>query len=438
MPDGSRTGRRIRERRIALGMRQTTLAQSVGISPAYLNLIEHNHRRIAGKLLNQLAQALDLDADVLQTGARKQVLDGLQAALHRRTGEAEQADHGVLADFAERNPDWADLIVALVERVDQQEQTIAALADRLTHDPQLAASMHEILSVATAIRSTAGILATDQELDPDWQARFHRNLHEDSRRLSGSAQALVAHLDRIEDEENSADSADFPQDVFDHWLADRAGHIAELEAGGTQDVAQVLEAHPVLMRADAEAALARDRLTTYLEDARAVPCEALTQALNRTRDPLELARLFGQPFGRILRRFASLPKAAGLACGFVSCDASGTITRRREIDGFAIPRFGAACPIWPLFSALSQPNQPLYQRVRGAGYAAQVFACYAVAEPLIGASYGQAPVYHAMMLLVPETTGRDEVDLTVGPSCRICQRTDCQARREPSILKRAV
>ena len=44
MPETRLTGSRIRERRLAQGVRQADLARDVGISPAYLNLIERNQR----------------------------------------------------------------------------------------------------------------------------------------------------------------------------------------------------------------------------------------------------------------------------------------------------------------------------------------------------------------------------------------------------------
>ena len=49
------TGSRIREKRLDLHLKQAAVAEAVGISPSYLNLIEHNRRRIGGKLLNDLA-----------------------------------------------------------------------------------------------------------------------------------------------------------------------------------------------------------------------------------------------------------------------------------------------------------------------------------------------------------------------------------------------
>ncbi|MDP1576045.1 MAG: helix-turn-helix transcriptional regulator, partial [Cypionkella sp.] len=45
MPISALTGTRLRERRVALGQRQADLAETVGISASYLNLIEHNRRR---------------------------------------------------------------------------------------------------------------------------------------------------------------------------------------------------------------------------------------------------------------------------------------------------------------------------------------------------------------------------------------------------------
>ena len=52
------TGSRIRERRVMAGQKQADLAKRIGISASYLNLIEHNRRRIGGKLLLNIAAAL--------------------------------------------------------------------------------------------------------------------------------------------------------------------------------------------------------------------------------------------------------------------------------------------------------------------------------------------------------------------------------------------
>ena len=63
------TGSRIRERRIMSGLKQAELARMADISPSYLNLIEHNRRRIGGKLLLDIAEVLEVEPQVLTEGA---------------------------------------------------------------------------------------------------------------------------------------------------------------------------------------------------------------------------------------------------------------------------------------------------------------------------------------------------------------------------------
>ena len=67
----SLTGTRIRERRSIKGIRQADLARQIGISASYLNLIEHNRRRIGGKLLIDIAQVLGVEPSMLSEGGRR-------------------------------------------------------------------------------------------------------------------------------------------------------------------------------------------------------------------------------------------------------------------------------------------------------------------------------------------------------------------------------
>ena len=80
-------GSRIRERRVALGLRQAEVALRAGISGSYLNLIEHNRRRIGGKVLLNIAAALETEPGALAQGAEKSLLTSLRdAAIARPDG----------------------------------------------------------------------------------------------------------------------------------------------------------------------------------------------------------------------------------------------------------------------------------------------------------------------------------------------------------------
>ncbi len=80
MAAASFIGARIRERRLALGIRQGELARRCEISASYLNLIEHDRRRIGGRLLNRVAGALDIAPQALSRGGEAALLDALAEA----------------------------------------------------------------------------------------------------------------------------------------------------------------------------------------------------------------------------------------------------------------------------------------------------------------------------------------------------------------------
>ena len=80
---GALLGTRIRENRKALRLSQKDLAHAAGISASYLNLIEHNRRRIAGKTLNTIARALKVEPSELSDGMNQDLIDRVKTAALR-------------------------------------------------------------------------------------------------------------------------------------------------------------------------------------------------------------------------------------------------------------------------------------------------------------------------------------------------------------------
>lgn len=439
MPKAALTGTRIREQRLMQGLGQAVLARRVGISAPYLNLIEHNRRRIAGKLLQDIARELGVDPVLLSQGAKSGLLSGLLDAAAAQEVPQRRVEVDLVDEFAGRFPGWANLLVRQRDRIDGLERTVAALSDRMAHDPQLAASLHEVLSVATAIRSTSAILARDDDLDPDWQGRFHRNLFEDARRLAESAQALVAYLNENETDPSDG-QAGLPREELEAWLAQQNFHISALEGDGAATPEDVLTGQPQLTQSPATARLAQDYLHGYRDDAEQVPLAALVQSLADGKfDPITLAGQFGCDLACLFRRLASLPETGTFGpFGLAVCDSSGTLIFRKPLSGFFLPQFGAACTRLPLYQVLSRPLTPLCQVVEQSGHRPERFLTYSVAQPVGEATFNTPQMLQATMLILPEQQQEDVQQIPVvpiGPGCRICPREDCEARREPSILK---
>ncbi len=426
------TGSRIRERRLDLGLRQAKLAEICGISASYLNLIEHNRRRIGGKLLNDLADALGVEAAALAEGVDTGLLDGLGDAAARSGREDIETERA--EELSGRFPGWAGLIAAQARKIDALERLVETLNDRLTHDPQLATSLHDVLSTVTAIRSSSAILVDDADLDSEWRVRFNRNIHEDSRRLADAAEGLVRYLDQGSD---AARSFAAPQEELEAWLEERGFHMPELERSIPLSPKQILEGAEALGSAAARE-LAVAHLERYRRDAERMPVAPFLEAFEQLGpDPAQLAARFGADITAVFRRLAALPEdGARERIGLAVCDASGTLTFRKTIDGFPLPRFGAACPLLPLYQALVRPMSPVRAMVEMPGRTPRRFLTYAIAQPAHPAGFDGPTVFEAAMLMLPEDPeDRSAAEPTlIGTSCRICPRAECPARREPSIL----
>ncbi|WP_425038258.1 helix-turn-helix domain-containing protein [Primorskyibacter sp. S187A] len=432
------TGTRIRERRTARDMKQSDLAERAGISASYLNLIEHNRRRIGGKLLLSIARVLDVEPALLTEGAESSLIAALREAAARMPDLEIELDR--IDEFAGRFPGWAAVVAGLQGQLLSLEQTVESLNDRLTHDPHLATSLHEMLSMVTAIRSTAGILAESPDIEAEWRARFHRNINEDAARLADSSTSLVRYLEA----DDTLAAPGTPQEEVESFLSAQGYHLAALEerAGTARPDAEPAVAEAVFDDIIANSALlvsqsaqdmARAQMRRYDLMAQSLP---LTPVLEHIAahggDVIALARAFNTSLSHAMLRLATLPAASKAEqVGLVISDASGTLLFRRPTDHFPLPRFGAACPLWPLFAALSRPAQPIFLNVEQSAREARGFETISIAEPV---DMGPMPRFEAAMLIRPIASEKAQDLRPIGVSCRICARGACAARREPSIL----
>jgi predicted transcriptional regulator len=282
--------------------------------------------------------------------------------------------------------------------------------------------LHELLSSLSAVRATAAILAETPDLEPDWAARFHHNLHQDSERLAAGAEALVGYLDAGQGIKEQGIAA--PQEEVEDWLRSRGWAIPDA------DLAAGLEAQVAGLASTAARSLAADFVAQARADAQDLPEAAFAEALAEIGpDPLALADRFRTSALTVMRRMAGV---AGLEAGLVICDASGTLTFRKPANGFPLPRFGSACPLWPLYAALGRPMHPVEARLQMSGQSDRRHRVIAFAEARHPQGLRGPELRQAAMLILPDE-GSGPVQ-KVGTSCRVCAHGDCPARREPSIL----
>jgi predicted transcriptional regulator/transcriptional regulator with XRE-family HTH domain len=424
VPTQRLAGSRIREKRLDRGLRQAAVAETVGISASYLNLIEHNKRRIGGKLLSDIARALGVDAAQLTEGADSDILDQMRnaAASFHVDAELSRAE-----EMAGRYPGWGALIATQSRRIDTLQQQLQVVNDRMAFDPKLASSLHEVISAVTAIRSSASILVGPEKLDDDWQRRFHENIHNDSLRLAASSEDLITYLDAPNEE---IDQISSPLEKVEKYLVSCGYHLEGLEDGGDINL--------VVANANLDSAATQLLLgfaKQYARDAKDLPLMAFEAACHETLyDPSALAAFFQIPFAAVLRRLSTLPDGKGHPpMGLAVCDAAGVLTLVKPVPSFTMPRTSGGCPLWPVFSAMTRPDQPVRLQVALPGANEARLLCYAIATTQQSARFDAPPTVQSTMLVIPEPLDVAETALPVGVSCRICPRTHCASRREPPV-----
>ena len=231
-------GFRVREARKRQGMTQTALAKNLGISVSYLNLIEHNKRSIAGRLLNQVAQILSVDLSQLagfEDARLIQDLTDLSAnPLFRDLAMEERGAQDIIG----REPGWGRAFLRLHASYIEATEMVEALSDRLNRDPFLVESSHEILTQITSIRSFSEILAEYDDLTAEQRERYVSLLADGSAELSVTAKALFAFMDEID----TTARPTTPAGEVEDFIIDHANHFPVLEQAG-EALREQVEAH---------------------------------------------------------------------------------------------------------------------------------------------------------------------------------------------------
>ena len=459
---GAILGARIRQRRREVGLTQSELARRLDISASYLNLIEWNKRRIAGSLLRRTAEALAIPLDDLEHSSQQRLAERLMEITHLPSLSGSDVEEDRVGELIGRFPGWARGLAALA----QSEQTAVArahvLSERLSNDPFLGETVHRMLTRIAAIRSAVEILIEFEDIPTERRDRFTQIIHEESGALSEVAEALASYLDKAED----LDRVLTPLDEVESVFAARNNRFLEIDTAASRLSESLLDAHPIPRRAKAERlakeklgdvietlieeearistaagrARARDALSNYATGAILMPMEVFAaRSLELRFDVEKLAEEFTVEEEAVCHRLTALSRESGPRFGYLCANAAGTIIEMIGLEGFAVPRYAAACPLWVLYRAQQSPEAVLRQRVVFPSGARFVFVARARHTGPIG--FGRPRHYLTDMLVMEEDDAADTVYAPesgthveeVGPSCRLCPRRTCEHRVEDPL-----
>jgi len=428
---GALLGTRIRENRKALKLTQKDLAKIAGISASYLNLIEHNRRGIAGKTLNTIARALSVEPSELSDGMNQSLIDRLKSAAIRNKQINTESNR--IEEFAARFPGFARLIARQSDQIDIRDEEFTILSDQLKHDPYFAEAMHLLLSNITTIRSTADILAGNSNIPTKISKRFIDNLAEEALKLSNTAEDIFDYFEPTSEKQVT----NLDLSPFELLLEKNSYYLKDLE-NSKQTLDEVLSS---LNLSDEDHLKTKNSLNAYIEMVKNLPINLfLDVAVKHNYDAIALAKHFNTDILSICFRLAHLPKRSDIPeFGIIQCDASGSVLYRKQLNSFSLPRYGGACPLWPVYRSLSQPLQPI--RAMLDMPMGDRFHTISFAYPTEAAQIGMPALTEAVMLftpdylMLPKISHTQTPQLAVGLQCTVCSRLECSARRAPYLLE---
>ncbi|UUP18308.1 HTH-type transcriptional regulator RamB [Nitratireductor thuwali] len=486
------TGLKIRALRKERRLGQGELARRAGISASYLNLIERDKRAVAGALVDRIAAALGVDRFDLDGEAERRVVARLDEVAANPQLAGGAGHPGPAEELVGRHPGWADLVLRLHRAWLDQSEAVLALADRLNRDPFLGDSVHRMLTNVTSIRAAAEILE-DEALAPSDRQRFLSIIATDSHGLSIAAQALLEFFDSAQMRVRSATPAEHV-DAFilatDNYFSElealasdflascrpgetaaaaaerllgaqgrlpdepSAAHTAEtrrfrllrtaLHEDAAGAIGLLVKNHPALASEESRE-LAASALHAYAAAAVLMPYEPFLEAAEKWRYDIDaLSRLFAVSYEQAAHRLATLrrPGAEGVRFAFMRSDVSGYVTKRLPLPRLPLPRYGNACPLWPIHAAFQTPG--VTARGFGELTSGEQFLFFARAvEKLPPSATLPRHLLSVMLACSAGDAGRvtygDGIDRAtamapVGTICRLCPRDSCGHRQEAPLI----
>jgi predicted transcriptional regulator/DNA-binding XRE family transcriptional regulator len=441
-------GAKLRRLRQDRGLTQAQMAGELGISPSYLNLIEHNERPVTVALLLKLGRAFDVDLQALSDDDERKLTLALREVFADGALQQHEIRPEEVQELVGASPRAARAIIDLYRAFRSAREDAQALVlstgtgRRITLPTEEARDFfHDRTNHFPAIEEAAEALWRAGQLDGDDLDRGLRA--ELARRGVTVAIATDGALRRYDSASRTLTLSALlgrASRVF-HM----AYHLGLSDAGPAIDA---ILAEAKLASKETET-LCRVGLVNYFAGAVLMPYEAILAAARAARYDIDvLGRRFDVSFEQVCHRLSTLqrPGARGVPFYLVRVDIAGNISKRFSAAGFHFSRFGGSCPRWIVFDAFRTPGLIRTQLAR----LPDGTAFFCIARTVSKESAGwHAPasqlaiglgcdLAHARELVYADGLDLERADAAteIGVGCRLCERADCRQRAFPPLQHR--
>jgi predicted transcriptional regulator/DNA-binding XRE family transcriptional regulator len=425
---------------------QAEMAARLGISPAYVNLLENNQRSLSVQVLVALIDAYDIDMrEVVNDDATKR-LSELRSAMKDPIFEGEAPDLPELRAALDHAPGLVDRFLELytdhrmtLERVMRMGSS-GVLPDLVTASPETV--IHDFFrdhrnhfptleEAAERVRRTMTGGADDIYAQIKQRLQRQHRIDVTLARIQDMPGAL-----REFDEETRhvrlSEALDYPNRMFQlaHMLA-----LVEFP----EILDQLVTGSPLKDLS----ALARCRveLANYFAAALLMPYDDVFELAQITKyDVDRIAAAFSVSFEQVCHRLTTLQRegAQGVPFFFLRIDKAGNVSKRFNSTSFNLAEYGGACPVWNIHSTFRSPGTILPQFVELPDRDRYFTISRTSERPVFGRGMQDrqlsvalgCPIEHASRIGYAAPFNMDQRDLfaEIGINCHLCPRQACSQR----------
>lgn len=446
-------GPRLTRFRKMLGLTQARMAEDIGISTSYLNLIEKNQRALSAKVLLKLAEVYDFDIAEFTGAGDAHLVAEVYEALRDPLFKDESISKNEAEDLVNVSPAAVRSFLKLYAK--------HRGASRRTQGAGDSAEPVELLEATEAVEIVRRFIQK--------QRNFFPRLDEAAEALSmelelDKRQPHAALTERLNDRHGLSVRI-VPIDVMPQMLRyfDRHSkriNLSELlqQQGRRFQLAfqiGMLEQRPlideIVKRANLPGkeaqGLMRTSLANYFAAATLMPYGRFLKEAEKTRYDIDLlSHRFGTSFEQTAHRLTTLqkPEARGIPFFFVRIDVAGNISKRLSTGRFHISQFGGACPLWNVHESFQTPGKTITQMVRLpdettyfsiAKMVSRSDGTFNAPEQKLAIALG-CDIAYAPRLIYSKNYNLDQSEPTpIGTNCYLCERPHCRQRAHAPLNK---
>ena len=450
-------GPKIKSFRRQLGLQANKLAEQLGISASYLNLIESGKRKIDGDLLLKVCEELKIELTDLTNKSDLNLANNLSELLGDELFEDLDILGPEVQDLVNTNPKIARALIKLGDNYKQKGQEIVSKVENISGkiiDGRKTSFPGEVVS--DFLQEKKNYFSKLEKFADDIFNRIQIN----------NRATYMALCDFLKTEYGVKVKDVLPEDgkPFSkiYYKSQKELHLSDYVALETKKLyaaAQIAQEGAMVVienylsefkfPSEDSKKLTKVALLNYCGAAILMPYKLFHQECMKQKYDLELLQnTFACTFEQIAHRVTCLqdPKLPGIPFHFLRVDVAGNISKRFSLSGIEIPRYGGACPRWNVYSAFSRPG--VIQAAVSKMSNGEKYVCIArTVEKGVG-RYGKKKSILSIGLGCQAKYAKDFVytenldlndkktEIPIGVSCRTCDRLDCSQRAFPPLHKK--